>query len=188
LKYPNQRLRLQNDSKIEKKMSPKELAGQLEAIARQLRDGEFKTESGSWPVPEALTAKIKIVEKKGRLQTRIKFKWSTVEHYAPPEKAAVKDWEARFKAVKKQLGRTFKVLARAAGQNELPDNRTIDQYLRDSAEFETLSQEQWPEEMAVYRDHVQNMKRAVDDARLVDFQHEVRDIRSAMTVCHQAFK
>jgi XXXCH domain-containing protein len=81
-----------------------------------------------------------------------------------------------------------KVLARAAGQNELPDNRTIDQYLRDSAEFETLSQELWPEEMAVYRDHVQNMKRAVDDSRLVDFQHEVRDIRSAMTVCHQAFK
>jgi len=176
------------EHKIEKKMSPTELADQLEAMARQLRDGQFKTESGSWPVPEAVRAKIKIVEKKGRLQTRLKFKWSTVEHYAPPEKAAVKDWEARFRTVKKQLGRSFKALARAAGQDTLPDNPTIDQYLSDSGEFETLSQEQWPEEMAVYRDHVQNMNRAVDDGRLADFQHEVRDIRSAMMECHQTFK
>jgi XXXCH domain-containing protein len=176
------------ENKIEKKMSPTELADQLEAMARQLRDGQFKTHSGSWPVPEALTAKIKIVEKKGRLQTRLKFKWSTVEHYAPPEKAAVKEWEDRFKAAKKQLGRSFKALSRTAGQDTLPDRRTVDQYLSDSAEFESLSQEQWPEEMAVYRDHVQNMKRAVEDGRMADFQHEIRDIRSAMTACHQAFK
>ena len=91
------------ENKIEKKMSPTELADQLEAMARQLRNGRFKTASGSWPVPEALAAKIKIVEKKGRLQTRLKFKWSTVEHYAPSQKAAVKDWEDRFKAAKKQL-------------------------------------------------------------------------------------
>jgi hypothetical protein len=64
----------------------------------------------------------------------------------------------------------------------------VDQCLRDSADFETLSQSQWPDEMAVYRDHVQNMKRAVDDGRLADFQHEVRDIRSTMAACHQAFK
>jgi len=176
------------ENKIEHITRPTELADQLEAMARQLRDGQFKTESGSWPVPEAVTAKIKIVEKKGRLQTRIKFKWSTVDHYAPPQKAAVKDWEHRFKAVKKQLSRSFKALTRAAGQDTLPAIKIIDQYLSDSADFETLSKAQWPEEMAVYRDHVQNMKRAVDDGRLADFQHEVRDIRSAMTACHQAFK
>lgn len=176
------------ENRIEKEMSPTELADHLEAMARQLRDGQFKTENGSWPVPEAVKAKIKVVEKKGRLQTRLKFKWSTVEHYAPPEKAAVKDWEARFKAVKKRLGRSFKALAQVAGQDTLPDNHILDQYLSDSDEFETLSQEQWPEEMALYRDHVQNMKRAVDDGRLADFQHEVRDIRSAMTACHQTFK
>jgi len=176
------------EHKTEKQMSPAELADQLEAMARQLRNGKFKTASGSWPVPEAVSAKIKIVEKKGRLQTRLKFKWSTVEDYAPPQKAAVKDWEDRFKAVKKRLGRSFKALTRAAGQDTLPDNLIVGQYLSDSADFESLSHEQWPEEMAVYRDHVQNMKRAVDDARLADFQHEVRDIRSAMTACHRAFK
>lgn len=175
-------------NKIEKKMSPTELADQLEAMARQLRNGRFKTASGSWPVPEALAAKIKIVEKKGRLQTRLKFKWSTVEHYAPSQKAAVKDWEDRFKAAKKQLGRSFKALAQAAGQDTLPAIPIVDQYLNDSADFESLSQEQWPEEMAVYRDHVQNMTRAVEDGRLADFQHELRDIRSAMTACHRAFK
>ena len=174
--------------KTEKKMSAAELADQLEAMARQLRDGKFKTASGSWPVPEALTAKIKIVEKKGRLQTRLKFKWSTVEHYAPPQKAAVKDWERRFKAAKKRVSRSFKALTRAAGQDTLPDSLIVDQYLSDSAEFESLSHKQWPEEMAVYRDHVKNMKRAVNGARLADFQHEVRDIRSAMAACHQAFK
>lgn len=176
------------EDKIEQRMSPTELADQLEAMARQLRHREFKTASGSWPVPEAVTAKIKIVEKKGRLQTRLKFKWSTVDHYAPPQRAAVKDWEDRFKATKKQLGRSFKALVRAAGQDTLPAITTIDRYLIDSADFETLSQEQWPEEMAVYRDHVQNMKRAVIDGRLADFQHEVRDIQSAMTACHRAFK
>lgn len=79
------------ENKKEKKMSPTELADQLEAMARQLRDGHFQTDNGTWPVPEALKAKIKIVEKKGRLQTRLKFKWSTVEHYAPPEKAVQGD-------------------------------------------------------------------------------------------------
>jgi XXXCH domain-containing protein len=174
--------------KIEQRMSPTELADRLEEMARQLRGGQFETASGSWPVPEALTAKIKIVEKKGRLQTRLKFKWSTVEHYAPPQKAAVKDWENRFKTVKKQLGRSFKTLARAAGQDTLPAIPIIDRYLSDSADFESLSHDQWSEEMAVYRDHVQNMKRAVDGARLADFQHEVRDIRAAMAACHRAFK
>jgi hypothetical protein len=70
----------------------------------------------------------------------------------------------------------------------LQENAPIDQFLSDSGAFETLSQEQWPEEMAVYRDHVQNMKRAVDDGRLAGFQHEVRDIRSVMTACHRSFK
>ena len=176
------------EKKIEKKMSPNELADQLEAMARQLRDGTFKTASGSWPRPRALAAKIKIVEKKGRLQTRFKFKWSTVEHYAPPQKAAVKDWEDRFKAAKKKLSRSFNALARAAGQDTLPDSMIVDRYLSDSADFESLSRKQWPEGMAVFRDHVQNMKRAVDGARLADFQHEVRDIRSAMTACHRDFK
>jgi len=54
--------------------------------------------------------------------------------------------------------------------------------------LEAKIKEQWPEAMAAYRDHVQNMKRAVDDARLAEFQHEVRDIRSAMKACHRAFK
>ncbi len=63
----------------------------------------------------------------------------------------------------------------------------VDQYLSDSADFESLSKEQWPEEMAVW-DHAQNMKRAVDGGRLADFQHEVRDIRTAMTACHRALK
>ena len=174
--------------KTEKQISPTELADQLEAMARQLRSGMFETASGSWPVPQAVTAKIKIVEKKGRLQTRLTFKWSTVEHYAPPQKAAVKDWENRFKTVKKQLGRSFKELARAAGQDTLPTMSVIDRYLSDTADFASLSKEQWPEAMAVYQDHVENMKRAVDDGRLADFQHEVRDIRSAMSACHRSFK
>lgn len=176
------------EEKNERMTNPIELADQLETMARQLRNGHFKTHSGSWPVPDVLKAKIKIVEKKGRLQTRLKFKWSTVEHYSPPEKAAVKDWENRFKVVKKQLGRSFKALSRAADQDVLPDVQAVDQYLRDSADFETLSKAQWPDEMAVYRDHVQNMKRAVADGRLADFQHEVRDLRSAMVACHRAFK
>ncbi|BBO68917.1 hypothetical protein DSCA_28470 [Desulfosarcina alkanivorans] len=176
------------ENKIEKKMSPGELAERLEAMARQLRDGQFQTESGNWPVPEALRAKIKIVEKKGRLQAGFKFKWSTVAHYPPPEKAAVEDWENRFKGVKKRLGRSFKALSRAAARDLLPDPAMVEQYLRDSADFEILSSQQWPEEMIVYRDHVQNMKRAADGGRLADFQHEVRDLRSAMVACHQAFK
>lgn len=176
------------EEKIAVTTNPIELADQLESMARQLREGHFKTDSGSWPVPETLKAKIKIVEKKGRLQTRLKFKWSTVEHYAPPEKAAVKDWENRFKTVKKQLGRSFKALSRAAGQDVLPALQMVDAYLHDSADFETLSKEQWPDEMAVYRDHVKNMRRAVDDGRLADFQHEMRDIRAAMVVCHRSFK
>ncbi len=157
-------------------------------MARQLRDGRFETQTGTWPVPETFKAKIKITEKKGRLQTRLKFQWPTVDHYGPPQKAAVKDWESRFKAVKKQLGRSFKALARAAGQDVLPEPEIVDEYLRDSADFETLSQEQWPSEMEVYRDHVQNMKRAVTSGRLADFQHEVRDVHSAMAICHRAFK
>lgn len=64
----------------------------------------------------------------------------------------------------------------------------MDQYLRDSADFEILSSQQWPEEMTLYRYHVQNMKRAVAGGRLADFQHEVRDLRSAMVACHHAFK
>ena len=165
-----------------------ELAERLEEMARQLRQGQFETEGRRWPVPETLKSKIKVVEKKGRLQTRLKFQWSTVEHYAPPEKAALKDWESRFKKVKKQLARSFKALSQAAGRNTLPDPGIVDHYMRDSASFEAISRTQWTEEMAVYRDHVQNMQRAVDDGRLADFQHEVRDLRTAMLMCHRNFK
>ncbi len=107
---------------------------------------------------------------------------------ALPEKAAVKDWETRFKTAKKRLGQSFKALAHKAGQNDLPEPESLARYLSDSADFEILSQEQWPEEMVVNRDHVQNMQRAVESGRLADFQHEVRDIRSAIIICHQAFK
>ena len=176
------------EKRNEKMISPSGLADRLEAMARQLRDGKFETHSGSWPVPESFSAKIKIIEKKGRLQTSLKFRWPTVDHYAPPQKAAIKDWENQFKAVKKKLGRSFKALSRAAAQDELPASEVVDQYLSDSTAFEAISGEQWPEEMAIYQDHVMNMKRAVDSGRLADFQHEVRDVRSAMAACHKAFK
>jgi len=172
----------------EKITSPLDLAKRLEILARQLREGRFAAGEDSWPVPQQLKSKIKIVEKKGRLQARIKFNWSTVEHYAPTQKAAVRNWENQFKTVKKQLAHSFKALSGAAGRNALPDPSLLKQYLHDSSRFETLSSDQWPEAMAVYRDHVQNMKRAVDDGRLADFQHEVRDLRSAMSVCHRALK
>lgn len=64
------------------------------------------------------------IKKKRRLQARFKFKWSTVEHYIPPEKTAVEDWRNRFRGVKKQLGRSFKTLSRAAAQDLLPDSES----------------------------------------------------------------
>ena len=62
-------------------MTRNDLAACLEQLARQLRDGEFKHEENTWSVPENLSAIVNIKEKRGRIQTKIKWQWSTFEEY-----------------------------------------------------------------------------------------------------------
>lgn len=87
-------------NKIKKEFNRLELADQLEEIARQLRSGTFDAEGRQWSVPDTLEARIKHKEKKGRIETKLKWQWSTLADYAPNAREEVTRWQESFKTVK----------------------------------------------------------------------------------------
>ena len=47
---------------------------------------------------------------------------------------------------------------------------------------------EWQEAMIEYQDHLENLKRAVENKHLEVVHHEIRDLRARMKACHRDFK
>ena len=118
--------------KIEKEFTRAELADYLQKLAEQLRSGSFESDDRNWSVPDQLTAKIKHKEKKGRIETKLKWRWSTLEDYNPEERKEVVQWQDSFKTIKKRLAATFRALDKTVRDGNLPDEKTLYAFIDDS--------------------------------------------------------
>ena len=170
------------------RLSREELIQALEDLARQLKAGTLTFEGREWTVPEKLQAHIELKEKKGRLNGKIKWRWSTLGDYEAANRAEVTHWEANLKDLKKQMGKSFAALLKAAKQNTFPSKDMLQRFIDQSHAFQQMADSDWQPAMNEYQDHIENLKRAVQDQRMQDFQHELRDLKARKTMCHKELK
>ena len=175
-------------NKIKKEFNRLELADHLEDIARQLRSGTFDTGGRQWSVPESLNAKIKHKEKKGRIETKLKWRWSTLADYEPSAREEVTRWQESFKTIKKRLAKEFKALQTAVQNGNFPNEELLGEFVKDSERMADFAEPEWQEAMDEYLDHLANLKRAVERQQLDDVEHELRDLRTRWMACHRDFK
>lgn len=175
-------------SKIEKEFNRIELADYLEKIARQLRSGTFEAEGSRWSVPEAFEARIKHKEKKGRIETKLKWRWSTLADYEPSDREEVTRWQESFKSIKKRLAKEFKALQIDVLNGNVPNEEALAAFVKDSERMAEFADPEWQEAMHEYMDHLENLKRAVNKRQLEDVRHELRDLRTRWISCHRDFK
>jgi XXXCH domain-containing protein len=173
---------------IKKEFNRLELADHLEKIARQLRSGTFDAEGRQWSVPETFEAGIKHKEKKGRIETKLKWRWSTLADYEPSAREEVTRWQESFKTVKKRLAKEFKALQSEVQNGSLPGSETLNAFVKDSERMADFAEPEWQEAMHEYMDHLANLKRAVERQQLDDVAHELRDLRTRWAACHREFK
>ena len=174
--------------KIERELRPEELAQELEKIAAQLKDGRFDVAGRRWSVPDKLFAKIKHKEKKGRLSSKIKFRWSSLEDYDAEAKDEVVQWQESFKSLKKRMSGQLKILQREVDDGGFPSKNTLMDFVRDSLELARTAETDWQDPMAEYLDHLENLQRAAENRQLELVRHELRDLRNRMEQCHREFK
>ena len=160
-------------NKIEKTFKRLELADYLEKIAGELRSGTLEADGRQWSIPESINTKIKQREKKGRIETKLKWRWSTLGDYNPADREEVTRWQDSFKALKKRMAAEYKALEKAVASGSYPDEAVFEEVISHSNE---------------YQDHLENLKRAVQNRQLEVVHHEIRDLRARMKACHRDFK
>jgi XXXCH domain-containing protein len=174
--------------KIEKEFGRLELADHLEKIAAQLRNGTFEANGRQWTIPETFEAKIKHKEKKGRIETKLKWRWSTLSDYAPSAREAVARWQESFKTIKKRLAQEFKALQSAVKEGTIPPDDALAEFVKDSERMAEFAEPEWQAAMHEYMDHLANLKRAAADKQLEVVEHELRDLAARWMACHRDFK
>ena len=174
--------------RIEKKIGRLELADYLETLSNQLRSGTLEADGRTWTVPENIEAKIQFKEKKGRIVTKLNWRWATLGDYDKTDREEVTRWKTSLKAVKKQLSASFKDLQRTAGKGDLPDEKTLGAFVEQSQAFSEMAEPDWKEAMQEFLDHLENLQRAARAGQIEVVQHEIRDLRHRMGECHREFK
>ncbi len=172
----------------DRKFNRFELADHLEKIAQHLRSGKFEAEGRQWSVPETFEAMIKHKEKKGRIETKLKWRWSTLADYDPSAREEVARWQESFKTIKKRLAKEFKALQNDVQSGNLPNAETLTHFVKDSERMSDFAEPEWQEAMHEYLDHLDNLKRAVQRQQLDDVEHELRDLKIRWVSCHRDFK
>jgi XXXCH domain-containing protein len=175
-------------TKIEKEFNRLELADYLESLARHLRSGTFEAEGRQWSVPDAVEAKIKHKEKKGRIETKLKWRWSTLADYEPSAREEVTRWQESFKTIKKRLAKEFKLLQDAAQSGKIPGEAALDEFVKDSKRMAEFTEPEWQDAMNEYLDHLANLQRAAAEKQLAVVEHELRDLKNRWIACHREFK
>ncbi len=174
--------------KIEKEFSRLEFADYLQSLADQFREGTISLEKADWTVPETFGAKIQVKEKKGRIEAKLQWRWSTLADYALQEREQYKAWLTSMKSVKKRMGSSFKELTRAAEAGNYPDKQSIDDFVATCRVFAESVDSDWKEAMDEFMDHLENFIRAIEKQEFEVMHHEIRDLGYRMKACHKEFK
>ena len=169
-------------------MQRQELADYLEQLATALRKGSFETGEQCWSIPDKLPAKISHKEKKGRIETKIKWRWSTLAQYEQAAREEVIAWKNSWKSVKKRLSRSFKLIEKTISSGKMPDAGTLGEFIGDSREMARFAEPEWQAAMDEFIDHLGTLKQAVEQNQYEIVQHEIRDLKNRMAQCHREFK
>jgi len=175
-------------NKIKKEMQRQELADYLEQLAEALRKGDFETGEHRWSIPDTLQAKISHKEKKGRIDTKIKWGWSILEQYEQAAREEVIAWKDSWKAIKKRLARSFKAIEKTVAGGKMPDAGLLAEFVGKSREMARFAEPEWQAAMDEYIDHLGTLKQAVEQNQYEIVQHEIRDLKNRMAQCHRDFK
>jgi XXXCH domain-containing protein len=174
--------------KVEKQFGRNELADYLTALAEQFRAGKLSSDKGIWTVPEKFDAKIQLKEKKGRMQFKLNWSWSTLGDYSQQDRDRVNVWHASMKTVKKRMGSSFKAVTKSAENGVFPEKKYIEDFVATSRIFAESAEPEWSDAMDEYMDHLENFIRAVEEQQLEVMLHEIRDLQYRMKACHKEFK
>jgi XXXCH domain-containing protein len=174
--------------KIEKEFRRDEFADYLFTLAEQIRTGRLSSEKGMWTVPEKFGAKIRLKEKKGRIELKLNCRWSTLGDYTQQDRDQINDWRKSMKTVKKRMGTSFKEVTKAAENGVFPEKKSLDDFIATSRIFAESADPEWSEAMAEYMDHLENFIRAVEEQQFEVMLHEIRDLQYRMKACHKEFK
>ena len=169
-------------------MQRQELADYLEEMATALRKGEFEAAAHRWSIPDKLQAKISHKEKKGRIDTKIKWRWSTLEQYEEGARQEVMAWKDSWEAVKKRVSRSFKVVEKTVAGGKMPAADSLAEFINESREMAKFAEPEWQVAMDEYIDHLGTLKQAVEQDQFEIVQHEIRDLKNRMVQCHRDFK
>ncbi|UCF91949.1 MAG: GAK system XXXCH domain-containing protein [Desulfobacterales bacterium] len=173
--------------KIKRELSRRELADYLEELAAQLRHGTFEAYGRRWSIPDKLEAKIRFKEKRGHFDTKLKWRWSTFDEYEPGAREDVLRWKGSFKALKKRLNDAFKELQQTVGEDRIPDEKAVTDFIEASRVLAQFAEPEWQEAMDEYLDHLGSLKYAVEKRELEMVRHELRDLKVRMQACHRDY-
>ncbi len=173
---------------LDKELERHVFADYLESLANQFRAGKIETENREWTVSDQLHAKIRIKEKKGRIVGKLSWQWSSLADYDQGEKREYEAWQDSYKMVKKKMGSSFKQLVREVEKSGFPSPQSLEDFVASSEAFVRYADPEWQEEMQIYMDHLENLKRAVADRQEDQVGHEVRDLTGCMKSCHREYK
>lgn len=169
-------------------MQRQELADYLEVLAKALRKGSVEAGKRRWSIPDKLQTKISHKEKKGRIDTKIKWRWSTLEQYEQAAREEVIAWKNSWKAVKKRLASSFKVIEKTVASGNMPDADSLAKFVSESRAMAKFAEPEWQTAMDEYIDHLGTLKQAVAHNQYEIVQHEIRDLKNRMAQCHRDFK
>lgn len=126
--------------------------------------------------------------KKCRIETKLKWRWSTLADYDPSARIEVTRLQESFKTIKMRLAKEFKVLQNDVQNGNLPHEETLTAFATDSERMAEFAEPAWQDVMDEFMDHLENLKRAVEKQQLDDIEHELRDLRTRWISCHRDFK
>ena len=137
---------------------------------------------------EAFEAKIQVKEKKGRIEAKLQWRWSTLADYAHQEREQYNTWLSTMKSVKKRMGSSFKELTREIEAGNYPGKQSVDDFVATCRVFAEAADPDWKEAMDEFMDHLENFIRAVEKQEFEVMHHEMRDLGYRMKACHKEFK
>ena len=173
---------------MEKTLSRNELAKHFEEFARRIREGRFSSGKRAWSVAGKIDTKIRLKEKKGRFEAKLRFRWSTLKDYDSDARKAVDDWQDSIKSIKKRMSGAYKNISRTLKNHKFPEEKDIEALVESSQAFLRIVDSDMEDAMKEYMDHLENLKLAKASGLLRVVEHEVRDIGSRMRNCHKEFK
>jgi XXXCH domain-containing protein len=85
-----------------------------------------------------------------------------LEQYEEAAREEVIAWKDSWKAVKKRLARSFKMIQKTVAGGKMPDADALAEFVSQSREMAKFAEPEWQAAMDEYIDHLGTLKQAVE--------------------------